>query len=46
MLELTRTMGEAIIIGKDIKIIVLSDRQGQVGPSIEAPIEVRSWIVV
>ena len=43
MLQLTRKMGEAIIIDDDIKIIVLSDGTSQVRLGIEAPNDIEIW---
>lgn len=37
MLVLTRRIGEAIIIGDDVRVIVLESRSGQVKLGIEAP---------
>ncbi len=43
MLILTRSQNESIIINDDIKIIVISDRHGQVKLGIEAPEDVEIW---
>ena len=43
MLQLTRKMGESIIIDDDIKIIVLSDGTSQVRLGIEAPNDIEIW---
>ncbi len=43
MLILTRSQNESIIINDDIKIIVISDRHGQVKLGIEAPDDVKIW---
>jgi len=40
MLLLTRKIGEAIIIGDDIKIIINDVRRSQVNVAIEAPREI------
>ncbi|RXT63076.1 carbon storage regulator [Pseudomonas syringae] len=37
MLILTRRFGEAIVIGNDIKITVISGRDGQIRLGIDAP---------
>ncbi|RMR32225.1 putative Carbon storage regulator [Pseudomonas syringae pv. coriandricola] len=39
MLCLTRRFGESIIIGNDIKITVISGRDGQIRLGIDAPAE-------
>jgi carbon storage regulator len=43
MLQLTRKMGESIIIDDDIKVIVLSDGTGQVRLGNEAPDDIEIW---
>lgn len=43
MLVLTRQQNESVIIDGDIKIIVISDRHGQVKLGIEAPEDVEIW---
>lgn len=40
MLILTRRIGEQIMIGDDIVVTVISDRQGQIGLGIDAPRDV------
>ncbi|MEE4947042.1 carbon storage regulator [Pseudomonas alliivorans] len=39
MLILTRRFGESIVIGNDIKITVISGRDGQIRLGIDAPAE-------
>jgi carbon storage regulator len=43
MLILTRKLGESIMIGDDIKVMILSDQRGQVKVGIEAPEDVDIW---
>ena len=43
MLILTRNQNEAVIIDGDIKITVLSDKNGQVKLGIDAPENVEVW---
>jgi carbon storage regulator len=43
MLQLTRKQNESIIIGENIKIIVLNDKHGYVKLGIEAPDDVEIW---
>ena len=43
MLELTRKTYESIIIDGDIKVTVLSDKNGQVKLGIEAPDDIEIW---
>lgn len=43
MLILTRKQNESVIIGDDIKVTVISNRNGQVKLGIEAPEDVEVW---
>ena len=43
MLILTRKQDESVIIGDDIKVMVISDRHGQVKLGIDAPDDVEIW---
>ena len=44
MLILTRKQNESVIIGDHIKVIVISDRHGQVKLGIETPDEIERVI--
>jgi carbon storage regulator len=43
MLILTRKLGESIMIGDDIKVMIISDKRDQVKVGIEAPDDVDIW---
>ena len=43
MLILTRNYGESILIGDDIKVIILSHERGGVKVGIEAPDDIDIW---
>jgi len=43
MLILTRNKNESVIIDDNFRIIVLSDRHGQIKLGIEAPEDVEIW---
>ena len=43
MLILTRKYGESILIGDDIKVMILSHERGQVKVGIEAPDHIDIW---
>jgi carbon storage regulator len=43
MLILTPKLGESIMIGDDIKVMIISDKRDQVKVGIEAPDDVDIW---